>query len=102
MLVALLIFLLSLLSVNVSSPVSKWGSGVSGRCSFPVAAVLDVAPLDIQRQEHSCLFTLSSLSGSFKQGLEYIKNFWVLSSRQLWSVFLQPIGGADLVPEGAD
>lgn len=61
----------------------------------------EALPLEIW-QLRSCLFILSLLSGSLQQGLEYIKNLWVLPSRQLWGVFLQPIRRVDLVPESAN
>lgn len=62
------------------------------------ARTLEVLPLEIWHLQ-SRLFILSLLSGSLQQCLEYIKNLWVLSGRQLRSIFLQPIRGADLVPE---
>lgn len=71
---------------------------VLGVCVELFTMKAEVLPLEIW-QLHSGLFILSLLSGSLQQGLEYIKNLWVLSGRQLRSVFLQPIRGADLVPE---
>lgn len=49
-----------------------------------------------------CPVVLSLLSGSLQQGLEYVENLWILSGGQLWSVFLQPIRGTDLVSESPD
>ncbi len=60
--------------------------------------MLEVLPLEIW-QLCSSLFILSLLFGSLQQDLEHIKNLWVLSGRQLWSVLLQPIRGMDLLPE---
>lgn len=74
---------------------------VSGVCIELFTINAEVLPLE-SWQLHSCLFILSLLSGSLQQGLEYIKNLWVLPSRQLWSIFLQPIGLVDLVSESAN